>query len=390
MKKSVHTFLASTTGLLLSLTLFFGLALAQNPAPPTRALGTIKSISSNSLVLTTDTGAELIINVGVTTKIVRISPGEKDLKNAEPLAFTDLQQGDRILVRGAAGADGKTIQAGSIIAMKQADITRKRAHEREEWQSHGVGGLVKNVGSPAGTIEIATNSSGPSKDVTIRVTPQTILRRYAPDSVKFDDAKPAPLSEIKPGDQLRARGARSADGRELSADEIVSGSFRNIAGTVVSVDSSAGLLTVHDLAAKQDVQVRITPQTQMRKLPAPLAQRIAMRMKGGPPAGEGQEHGAQPAPAKDSAHGPGENHGGGDFQQLISRLPAAVLSDLQKGDAVMIVATQGGGPAGITAVTLLGGVEPILQASPKGGQDMILSPWSLGGGGGGEAGAETP
>jgi hypothetical protein len=70
----------------------------------------------------------------------------------------------------------------------------------------------------------------------------------------------------------------------------------------------------------------------------------------------------------------------GDFQQLIARMPAATLSDLQKGDAVMIVATAGSGKDPVTVITLLGGVDAILRASPKGGPDMILSPWSLGGG----------
>jgi len=36
-------------------------------------------------------------------------------------------------------------------------------------------------------------------------------------------------------------------------------------------------------------------------------------------------------------------------------------------------------------VTILAGVEPILAASPGGGAEMALSPWSMGGGGG-EAG----
>jgi len=359
----------------------------------TRALGTIKSISSASLVLTTDAGAEIIVNVDASTKFLRISPGEKDLKNAEPISLADLQPGDRILVRGAASADGKSLSALSIIAMKQADIARKHAREREEWQTHGVGGLVKSVDPSASTIEITTNATGANKDVIIHLTAQTILRRYAPDSVKFDDAKPAPIDEIKPGDQLRARGSRNAAGTELTADEIVSGTFRNVAGTIVSVDSVAGILTVHDLAAKTDVQVHVTSQTQMRKLPPPLAQRIAFRLKGGPPQ-ESQAGPARPVPTGESAardasaaHQPG----GGDFQQMISRLPISSLSDLQKGEAVMIVATQGSQGAGMTAITLLSGVEPILQASPKGGQEMILSPWSLGGGGAeAAAGADTP
>src|SRR5579884_2194120 len=91
----------------------------------TRALGTIKSISSASLVLTTDAGAEITVNVDASTKFLRISPGEKDLKNAEPISLADLQPGDRILVRGAASADGKSLSALSIIAMKQRSEERR-------------------------------------------------------------------------------------------------------------------------------------------------------------------------------------------------------------------------------------------------------------------------
>ena len=76
--------------------------------------------------------------------------------------------------------------------------------------------------------------------------------------------------------------------------------------------------------------------------------------------------------------------GGGDLQQLLSRLPANTLADFQKGDAVMIVATTGQRETQATAITLLGGVEPILQASPQG--VSILTPWSLSGGGGGDTG----
>jgi hypothetical protein len=70
----------------------------------------------------------------------------------------------------------------------------------------------------------------------------------------------------------------------------------------------------------------------------------------------------------------------------MSRVPSATLADLNKGDAVMIVATPGVQDDGATAIVLLAGVEPILQA-PDGGQS-ILSPWSLGSAPpGGEGGA---
>jgi hypothetical protein len=50
----------------------------------------------------------------------------------------------------------------------------------------------------------------------------------------------------------------------------------------------------------------------------------------------------------------------------------------------MIVSTEGVGGE-VTAITLLGGVEPILAASPGGGEPMRLSPWTLGAGAGEEA-----
>jgi hypothetical protein len=73
---------------------------------------------------------------------------------------------------------------------------------------------------------------------------------------------------------------------------------------------------------------------------------------------------------------------------MISRMPAATLADLQKGDAVMLVATEGSAAGPSTVITLLGGVEAILQAAPSSGASTILSPWSLSSGP--AEGAATP
>lgn len=358
-----------------------------------RAVGTIKTITGNAIVLTTDAGTETSILVPDTAKLVRIEPGAKDLKTAVPLQLQELQAGDRILVRGAISLDGKTLQAASVIAMKHEDIAAKQTHEREEWQRHGVGGLVTAVDPATGTIKISTNATGVAKDVTVQVSKQTILRRYAPNSVKFDDAKPAPIDQIKVGDQLRARGTRSEDRTQLTADEVVSGTFRNIAGTINVVDAGAGTLTVMDLATKRAVTVKVGTDTQIRKLPAMIAQAMAARLKGGAAGGNGgsapggngsaapaQKPGEAGAAASGRAAGQagpgGARAGGGDFQQMLSRIPAVTLADLQKGDAVMIVTTEGTSENDATAITLLAGVEPLLEASPKGGAS-ILTPWTM-------------
>ncbi len=63
---------------------------------------------------------------------------------------------------------------------------------------------------------------------------------------------------------------------------------------------------------------------------------------------------------------------------MISRAPAIHLADLQKGDAVMLVTTEG--TSDVIAITLLAGVEPLLQA-PASTQNMLLSNWSMSSGG---------
>ena len=369
-------------------------------ATAARPVGTIKSISGNNIVLTTDSSGDVNVVVQDAARLVRVEPGQKDLKEAVPIALKELLPGDRILVRGQLGEDGKTVIATAVIAMKKASITEKQAHEREEWRQ-GTAGLVGSVDPAANSIVITQPGIGEKKMVTIRLAKDTVVRRYAPDSVKFDDAKPSTLEQVKAGDQLRARGTRSADGSELTAAEIVCGTFRNIAGTISLIDASANTMTLQDLATKKSVTVRITPDSQMRKLAPQMAQGIAVRIRGAANAQGGGALGSASGAATEGPKPGGSQAGvsgdggsarsgrgaGGDFQQALSRIPTVTLADLQKGDAVMIVATEGGSNAMPSVITLLGGVEPILQASPNSSASSILSPWSLGGdASGGDAG----
>jgi hypothetical protein len=166
----------------------------------------------------------------------------------------------------------------------------------------------------------------------------------------------------------------------LTAGEIVSGAFRNIVGTINSVDPSTGTLSVQDLLTKKPLQVKVAAESQLRKLPAPAAQQIAMRLKA-TPGTETNAGSAGSAPGRSGSEGGMEgrspSRGAPDFQQMLGRLPAVSLADLQKGDAVMIVSTEGTALPGGTVITLLSGVEPILQAAPTASQATMLTPWSL-------------
>jgi co-chaperonin GroES (HSP10) len=320
-----------------------------NPSPIQQALGSIKAVTDSGITLTSDSGDEFKVSLPDTAKILRVAPGQKDLKSATPLQKSDLQVGDRILVRGRSAGDPHSLTAAAVIVMKGSDVAAKQENDRSDWQKRGVGGLVTAVDPSSGTITISQMSFTGTKSVAIHTTKSTILRRYAPNSVKFDDAKVAPLDQIKVGDQLRARGSKNADGAEIAADEVVSGTFRNLAGTITAVDTSAGTLTLKDLLSKQPVTVKVGSDSQLRKLPPEFAQRIAMRLKaaaagGIPGAGIAAAGGGSPPPGQGQTGNPpgggGGFPGGGmggraggppDIQQILARMPAAALGDLQKG-----------------------------------------------------------
>ncbi len=390
-------------------------ALAQ--AAFAKAVGTVKSISGNSIVLTTDSG-EVTVTLADSTRILRTSPGQTDLKSATPIQASDIHVGDRMLAIGPNG-EGNTVSASTIVVMTQGDMAQRQQQEREDWR-RGVGGIVKEVNPVAGTIAVVNALVSSGKPIIIHVSPATSIRRYSPDSVNFDEAKPGTLDQIKPGDQLRARGTKSEDESEFTAQAIVSGTFRNIAGTVISTDAANHSVTLMDLITKHPITLKISADSQMHKLPPIAAQRLAARLKGGAAAANGNPQGApgefspgragagagngqsrgqgnwrgQNGPGTEPAASPGAEgyrRGGGspDFQQILSRMPSVAISDLKKGDAVMVVATEGSAASAPTAITLIAGVEPILTAAPSGAAAAtILSPWNLGASPGGEGSSE--
>jgi hypothetical protein len=409
MVKSTHFRIYSTlTVVLLAIAWITGTAMVRAQAPM-RFVGSVTAVSGNTLTVKTDAGEQRQVEISSETSLKRIAPGEKDLSKAVPISSADLSVGDRVLVKLDSDSAGGTPKAAQIIAVKQEDLAQKQQKDREDWQRRGVAGLVKSVDASSGTVMLTTGAGATAKTVTVNTSKNTILKRYAPGSVRFDEARPAPIDTIQAGDQLRARGQKNADGSEITADEIVSGSFRNISGTIASLDAASSTLVVKDLATKKQLTVHITPQAQMRRLPDRMAQMLATRLKGGqagsgpPPGGPGgqapgnppagvaqmpqgssQEHpGEGRGPGSGGGQGTGQN-GGGDPQQMLSRAPAIQFADLQKGEAVMLVSTEGAND--VTAITLLAGVEPLLQA-PAASQNL-LSNWSMGSGGAEGAGAQ--
>jgi len=387
-------------------------ALAGTPASraqsPSSFRGTITAIAGNTLTVKPETGDARQVDVPSTAAILRIAPGQTNLSAALPIQFSELANGDRVLVKLDPSATGPTASALRVIAIKQEDVAAKQQKDREDWQRRGVGGLVKSVDSSGGVIVLTSGAGAAAKTITVHIAQgtakATILKRYAPASVSFDAAVAAPIDAIKAGDQLRARGEKNADGTSIDAEEVISGTFRNISGTVISTDASSSSLVVKDLVTKKQITIHITADVQMRRLPDMMARMLAARLKGGTGAAgtgaaggsggagggwSGNRQSAATGTAPAAGGGPGGGNaqwsgggrggaGGGDPQQMLSRAPAIQLADLKKDDAVMVVATDG--TTDVTAITLVAGVEPLLEA-PAASQSL-LNNWSMNSGSG--------
>jgi hypothetical protein len=347
--------------------------------------GTVKATNATGLTLTTTAGQDITVTVPSEAKVLVVAPGSKDLKSATSGTLTDVTLGDRVLVTGTAGSGGTGLTATRVILMKAQAIAATHAAEDAAW-TQGGGGIVRSVDTAAGRIEIASGL----KKVTVQTTPATIIRRYSGDSVRFADAQVSTIGAIRPGDQMRVRGAKSPDGNTITADELVTGTFHNYSGLIASIDAAAGTITLKDLTTKKTVVVAVTANSDIRRIPPMLAQRVATQMKGGGAGAAGQD--GAPAGAQPDAEGGTRRAGlaGVNLSQMLSRLPTETLAGLKAGDAVMIVATS---PAAdsekSTAVTLLAGVDAILTAPS--GAATTLTPWSVGGGepadeGGGQGG----
>jgi hypothetical protein len=380
----------------------FALAIAHlhSQTAPGRFVGTITAINGDALTVKPDNGDVRQVQVPSTAILKRVEPGQKDLSAAETIQLTDLETGDRVLVRLDLNATGDTPQAAQIVTIKQADVAKKQQQEREDWARNGVGGLVKSVDPVTGVIVVTTGSGATMKTVKVHVSTSSVLKRYAPASVRFDLAQPGPIDAIQAGDQLRARGTKNADGTEIDATEVVSGSFRNISGTIASLDVAGSTVSVKDLLTKKQVTIHITPDAQMHTLPEMMARGLAARLKGTASASGGAGPVSAPGTAQGSGAGGGQQRSwngngqmggqaagqgrGGDMQQMLNRTPVIHFADLKKGDAVMVVSTAGS--SDVTAIALLTGVEPLLEA-PEASRNL-LSNWSMGSGGGGEAEAQ--
>jgi hypothetical protein len=356
------------------------LCLAQTTAPAggqavevSRVIGevTAASTATQEIALKTDAGGAVTVKLTEKTLYLRVPPGEKDLKKASRITLGEVGVGDRVLARGPMSGDHGPIEATAVIVMTQADLARKHAADRAEWQKRGTAGQVTATNAAAREFTISVGAREAARVVTVEAPAGASFRRYAPDSVRFADAQASTFEALNVGDRVRVLGDPSADGSRIKAEEIVFGAFRNIAGVVKTVDAGTGEIHLTDLETKKPVLVRVNADSMLRRIPEAMATMIARRRLAGANGGALPAASGQGGPGRQWGGGGGGQGGGGprgapDFQQALERMPALTLADLKPGDALIVSATKGAEASQATAIVVVAGVEPLLTSAAGG------------------------
>jgi co-chaperonin GroES (HSP10) len=348
---------------------------AQTPAPAdvsitsNRALGEVKVIdkAGKQLIIKTDAGSLVNVVLNDASSYLRVAPGETDLTKATKIGFADLAEGDRVLAMGKVSEDHKTVPARTVIVMTKADIAKKQEADRAEWKRRGVLGIITALKPETKEITISSRTTAGPQALTIPVSDKVELRRYAPDSIKFADAQSAKFEELKVGDQLRALGDRDPAGAMFTAEKVVTGSFKTVAGVITAIDPATGEVKINDMQTKLPLTIVVKQDSVLRRFPAPGEMGgMTMRPAGGgpggapaggaPPAGQGGGPGGGPG-------GPGRMGGGGgmNIQDMLERLPTIAVADVKVGDTIIVSSTKGTDPSRVTAISLISGADTLLN-----------------------------
>jgi hypothetical protein len=337
---------------------------------PNRALGEVKvkDAAAKQLIIKTDAGSLVTVVLSDATSYMRVAPGETTLTNATKITFADVAEGDRVLALGKVSDDQKLVPARTLVVMTKADIAKKHEAERAEWKRRGVLGIITALKPETKEITISSRTMAGPQALIIPVTDKVELRRYAPDSIKFADANVAKFEELKVGDQLRALGERNPEGTAFTAEKVVTGSFKTVAGVITAIDLGSGEVKINDMQTKQPLTIVVKQDAVLRKFPPSNEMGGMMMMRPGGGGGGGQSAAAGPGPGQGGgqAGGPGGGQGGGrgggpNMQDMLERLPVIAIADVKVGDTIIVSSTKGADPTRLTAISLITGADTLLN-----------------------------
>jgi hypothetical protein len=315
---------------------------------------------TRQVIVTTAAGSQVTVTLSERTVFMRIPPGEKTKDKFVKIAPTDFAVGDSVFARGRMSEDRKNLPALEFYVMSKGDIAEKRDRERADWKTRGIAGTISALNADAKEITVDARTAEGPKPIVIAASGETKFRRYAPDSVRFSDAKSSSFAELKVGDQLRALGTKSADGARFTPDEIVTGAFQTISGAITEINAEKNEIKIKDLQNQQPVTIVVSKDSSMRRLTPEMLTALT----------PGKPDPNAKAPAKTS----------GDLQEMFDQLPTFTLQELKTGDSIIISSTKGADPSRVTAIAIVSGAGPLLQ-NAQGGRATAnsLGAMSLGG-----------
>jgi len=315
---------------------------------------------TRQVTVTTAAGSVVTVTLSDRTVFMRIPPGEKTKDKFIKIAPTDWAVGDSVFARGRMSEDRKSMPALEFYVMSKGDIAEKRDRERAEWKTRGIAGTISALNADTKEITVDARTAEGPKPIVIASTGDTKFRRYAADSIRFSDAKPGTFADLKVGDQLRALGTKSTDGARFTPEEIVSGAFQTISGSIVEVDAEKKEIKIKDLQNQQPVTIVVSKDSSMRRLTPEMVTALT----------PGKPESTPQTPAK----------GSGDLQEMFDQLPTFTLQELKPGESIIISSSKGADPARVTAIAVVSGVGPLLQNAQSGRATAVsLGQMSLGG-----------
>jgi len=311
--------------------------------------------SRKALTIRSDAGETILVQTGDNTTLVRIPAGERTLANAATIQFSDIMSGDRVLSSGTRA--GQNFIAQRVVVMPAAEVEKKRQHDLDEWKQRGIGGIVRETNAQAGTIAVELRGPGAGTRLMLETT-KARFRRYVPGSLRFEDARASNFDEVRAGDQLRALGDKTSEGK-FTAEQIVSGAFKTIGVTVTAVDQSTGKITASTLDQKKPVTISINKDSVLHRIPPPVAMAIAQKAKG-----EANKSPTTQAAAAKGTPQPGPRPGQPviDVQQMIDSLPTISLADIKPGDVLAVTGAIENDDAHLVAIKVAAGVDLVLKA----------------------------
>jgi hypothetical protein len=327
---------------------------------PTHVVGEVATITPATMQMTvkTEAGSKVAVTANDKTVYLRIPPGEKTLEKATKITLADIEVGDKVYARGKVADDKSSISTLQVIVMSKADIATKQAREREEWRRRSIAGIVTALNPEKQELSMRARTVDGVRIVIVSAGEEVKFRRYAPNSIKFSDAKPSSFAEVKVNDQIRALGDKSPDGSKFMAQEIISGAFRAVGGTITAINSQANEIKIAQVGDKKPITIIVNQDSKLRRLPPEMAETIAKAIA---PAGKSSSDNPQ-APAD-----PEMKKDKRTIQEELEQQPQLSLADIKVGEGIIIYSTAGGDNARLTAITLVAGADPLLKAvQPRG------------------------